>query len=153
MTASQLFSVVNPLALAGWIVLILSVVLNKPLWRDQLAGRFWPLGFSLIYSALIVFFFFKAPGGFDSLANVQLLFTSEWAALAGWIHYLAFDLFIGAWIAREIMAQGLPRLLLIPLLPLTFMFGPMGLVGFEVSKLLFQRNLRVANGESTSAPP
>jgi Domain of unknown function (DUF4281) len=71
---------------------------------------------------------------------VQLLFTSEWAALAGWVHYLAFDLLIGAWIARDVMSRGLSRWLLLPLLPLTFMFGPMGLVGFELSKLLFQRN-------------
>jgi hypothetical protein len=140
LTAAQLFQIVNPIALAGWIVLIASVLLNKPVWRDQVAGRFWPLGLSAVYSALIVFFFFKAPGGFDTLAHVQLLFTSEWAALAGWVHYLAFDLFIGAWIARDVMSRGLSRWLLLPLLPLTFMFGPMGLLGFEVSKLLFQRN-------------
>ncbi len=139
MTASQLFQIVNPLALAGWVVLIISVFLNKPVWRDQMAGRLWPLGLSAVYSALIVFFFFKAPGGFDTLANVQLLFKSEWAALAGWVHYLAFDLFVGAWIAQRVMQLGLSRLLLIPLLPLTFMFGPMGFVGFELARLLFQR--------------
>jgi Domain of unknown function (DUF4281) len=139
LTAAQLFQIANPVALVGWIVLIVSILLKKPVWRDELAGRFWPLGLSVVYSALIVFFFFKAPGGFDSLANVQLLFTSEWAALAGWIHYLAFDLFVGAWIARAVMERGMSRLLLIPLLPLTFMFGPMGFLGFEVARLLFQR--------------
>lgn len=139
MTAAQLFLIANPVALLGWLVLIVSIFLKKPVWRDQLAGRFWPLGLSVVYSALIVFFFFKAPGGFDSLANVQLLFTSEWAALAGWIHYLAFDLFVGAWIARKVMELGMSRLLLIPLLPMTFMFGPMGLLGLEVARLLFQR--------------
>ncbi len=144
MTASQLFSIANPIALVGWVVLIGSVLLNKPLWRDHVAGRYWPLGLSLVYSVLIVFFFFKAPGGFDSLAHVQLLFTSEWAALAGWIHYLAFDLFIGAWIAREVVTRGMSRLVLIPLLPLTFLFGPMGLVGFEVARLLFQPKTIVA---------
>ncbi len=140
MTAAQLFQIANPVALLGWIVLIISIVLKRPVWRDQLAGRFWPLGLSAVYSALILFFFFKAPGGFDSLANVQLLFTSEWAALAGWIHYLAFDLFVGTWIARQVMEQGMSRLLLILLLPVTFMFGPMGFLGFEVARLLFQRN-------------
>ncbi len=141
MTASQLFQIANPVALLGWIVLIISIVLNKPVWRDQLPGRFWPLGLSVVYSALIVFFFFKAPGGFDTLARVQQLFTSEWAALAGWLHYLAFDLFVGTWIAREVMSRGITRLVLIPLLPLTFLFGPMGLAGFEVARLLFQRKL------------
>ena len=144
MTAAQLFQIANPVALLGWIVLIISIVLKKPVWRDQLTGRFWPLGLSAVYSALILFFFFKAPGGFDTLANVQLLFTSEWAALAGWIHYLAFDLFVGTWIARQVMEQGMSRLLLIPLLPMTFMFGPMGFLGFEVARLLFQRKPSLA---------
>ena len=144
MTAAQLFQIANPVALLGWSVLIVSIVLKKPIWRDQFAGRFWPLGLSAVYSLLILFFFFKAPGGFDTLANVQLLFTSEWAALAGWIHYLAFDLFVGTWIARQVMEQGMSRLLLIPLLPMTFMFGPMGFLGFEVARLLFQRNPSLA---------
>ena len=139
MSAADVFQIANPAALVGWLVLITSVILNKPVLRDQLAGRWWPLGLSAAYSALIIFFFFKAPGGFDTLANVQLLFTSEWAALAGWIHYLAFDLFMGAWIAKRVMDEGLTRLLLIPLLPLTFMFGPMGFLGFEVTRLLFRR--------------
>jgi hypothetical protein len=55
------------------------------------------------------------------------------------VHYLAFDLFVGAWIARQVMTLGMSRLLLVPLLPLTFMFGPMGFLGFEVARLLFQR--------------
>jgi Domain of unknown function (DUF4281) len=138
LTAAQLFQIANPVALLGWIVLIASVLLKKPVWRDQVAGRFWPLGFAVLYSALIIFFFFKAPGGFDTLANVQLLFTSEWAALAGWVHYLAFDLFVGAYISRSVMTLGMSRLVLVALLPLTFMFGPMGLLGFEVARLLFQ---------------
>jgi Domain of unknown function (DUF4281) len=145
LTAAQLFQIVNPLALVGWLVLIASILLKKPVWRDSIAGRFWPLGLSALYTALIVFFFFQAPGGFDTLANVQLLFTSEWAALAGWVHYLAFDLFVGAWIAHHMMEQGLPRWPLIVLLPLTFMFGPMGLVGYEVTRLLLKPGTKFAS--------
>lgn len=139
MTASQVFQIVNPLALLGWLILAASVVTGRSPWRDGLIGRWWPVGFSALYAVLIACFFWKAPGGFDSLANVQLLFTSEWAALAGWIHYLAFDLYVGSRIAREVMERGLPRFLLLVLLPLTFMFGPIGLVGLEVSRLLFER--------------
>jgi hypothetical protein len=151
LTADQLFQIINPIALVGWLVLIVSILMKKQVWRDQLAGRFWPLGLSVLYSALIIFFFFKAPGGFDTLANVQLLFTSDWAALAGWTHYLAFDLLIGAWISREVMMRGMSQLLLIVLLPLTFMFGPMGLVAFEVSKLLFQPKLAAAVSRGSGA--
>ena len=47
-------------------------------------------------------------------------------ALAGWVHYLAYDLFIGAFVSRQIMERKLSRLFLIPILPLAFLFGPIG---------------------------
>jgi hypothetical protein len=131
-TADQLFQVVNPVALLGWIILGVGVVWNKPLLRDQIVGQVFPFGLSLLYTILIAAFFFKAEGGFDTLANVQKLFTSPWAALAGWVHYLAFDLFIGAVISRQVMNLGISRLFLIVLLPLTFMFGPVGYFCFVV---------------------
>jgi hypothetical protein len=86
---------------------------------------------------LIAIFWSSTEGGFDTLANVQKLFTSPWAALAGWIHYLAFDLFIGALLARKVMEAGLPRLVLVPVLPLTFLFGPIGFALAQV--ILFTR--------------
>jgi Domain of unknown function (DUF4281) len=135
MTASSLFQIANPVAMIGWLVLAAAIILKRPYWRDGIAGRLIPLGLSAVYSVLIIFFFFQAEGGFDTLENVQKLFTSPWAALAGWVHYLAFDLFVGAWISKRVMDEGLPRWTLIALLPLTFVFGPMGLVGFELAKL------------------
>ncbi len=132
MTADFLFSLANPAALLGWIILGVGIVWNKPFLRDEIAGRVWPLGLSVLYTILIGAFFFKAQGGFDTLANVQKLFTFPWAALAGWVHYLAFDLFIGAVISRDIMKLGISRLFLIVLLPLTFMFGPIGYLGFVI---------------------
>ena len=126
MTPDLLFSIANPLALAGWLVLAAGIVMKRPVWRDVVAGRVFPVAFSLLYTALILLFWWRADGGFDSLVSVQKLFASPWAALAGWIHYLCFDLAIGALIARQIMERGLPRLVLVPILPLVFLFGPMG---------------------------
>lgn len=136
MTATALFSAFNMLALAGWITLAAGVVLKRNFLRDTIAGLWLPVLFSAAYAALILFFFADAPGGFGSLADVQLLFTAPWAALAGWVHYLAFDLWMGSRIARESDALGLPRWPLIALLPLTFLFGPMGYLAFEVIKAL-----------------
>jgi Domain of unknown function (DUF4281) len=138
-TPEFIFQIVNPLALLGWIILAAAIVLKKPLWRDVYAAQIWPVAFALVYTALIFFFWAKADGGFDTLANVQKLFTSPWAALAGWVHYLAFDLFVGAYISKRVMDEGLPRLTLIALLPLTFLFGPIGFLGFYIVRLMFRK--------------
>jgi hypothetical protein len=134
MTAGFVFSLANMLALASWVLLGLAIILKKPWLRDQLTGRWIPLALSALYAALIVLFFGSGEGGFNSLADVQKLFTFEWIALAGWVHYLAFDLFIGAWIAQRFAAENLPRWPLILILPLTFMLGPMGFLLAEIAR-------------------
>ena len=138
MTAEQVFSIASTSAIASWLLLAFAVIRRRAFLRDQIVGRAIPLLMAALYSILILFFFAKADGGFNSLADVKLLFTSDWAALAGWVHYLAFDLFIGAWIARRVMEQNLPRLTLLVLLPATFLFGPIGLLLFEATQLLLR---------------
>jgi hypothetical protein len=58
----------------------------------------------------------------------MLLFTDHWLVLAGWVHYLAFDLFIGSWQVRDARRNRVPFLLVLPCLLLTFLFGPIGLL-------------------------
>jgi hypothetical protein len=126
MTPAILFSIANPVALLGWLVLIAGIITNRPLLRDRIAGTYIPLALAVAYTLLILIFWWGTEGGFDTLANVQKLFASPWAALAGWVHYLAYDLFIGALVSRQIMERGISRLVLIPVLPLAFLFGPIG---------------------------
>ena len=135
MTAEAVFSLASSFAVVGWLVLAAGAITRKPGLVTLAAGRIWPLALSGFYFLLILFFFAQAPGGFDSLTHVQILFTAPWAALAGWVHYLAFDLFVGAWITAEVLRLPLPRLVLLALLPLTFLFGPIGLVAFFAAKL------------------
>lgn len=126
MTADTLFSISNPLAMVGWLILIAGIAMNRPFLRDRVAGLYIPLVLSVAYSVVILVFWWSAEGGFDSLANVQKLFTQGWIALAGWVHYLAYDLAIGAIVSRQIMERKISRLVLIPILPLAFLFGPLG---------------------------
>ncbi|MCA3436459.1 MAG: DUF4281 domain-containing protein [Rhodobacter sp.] len=138
MPTDSLFQSANTLALIGWIVLALSPL--SPRWSDRISGLAIPLVLSAGYTALILAFWSRAPGGFDSLPNVMQLFTFPEIALAGWVHYLAFDLLIGAWIARMARAEGIHHLLVLPLLALTFLFGPAGYLAFTL--LRASRNLR-----------
>lgn len=59
---------------------------------------------------------------------MRRLFEDPYLLLAGWVHYLAFDLFIGSWEVRDAQRLRLPRLLVVPCLLLTFLFGPAGLL-------------------------
>lgn len=138
-SADQLFQIVNPIALVGWIILAVGIVFKKPLWSDVIAGQVFPTALSLVYMTLIIFFWARAEGGFVSLPNVQKLFTYPWAALAGWVHYLAFDLFVGAQISRRVIDEGISRLFLIVLLPLTFLFGPIGYFAFQLTRFGFRK--------------
>ena len=139
MTPDILFSIVNSVAMAGWIILATGIALNRSVFMGVLAGQAWPFLLSALYTILIAAFFFKAEGGFDTLAHVQQLFTSPWVALAGWVHYLAFDLFMGAVIAHGVLQQGLSRLFLVILLPLTFLFGPIGYFLFVILRTAFSK--------------
>ncbi|NJM34434.1 MAG: DUF4281 domain-containing protein [Rhodomicrobium sp.] len=130
MTPETIFQIANLTALAGWIALLASPLI--PTLADRIAGLAVPLLLAVAYVGLVLAFFGQADGGFDTLANVMRLFTTPEAVLAGWLHYLAFDLFIGAWEVRKARAESIAFLLVVPCLALTFMFGPAGLLAFMV---------------------
>lgn len=136
MTPDWIFSLASFTAMAGWAILAAGVAFNNALLRDLLAGRIFPALLALAYATLITLFWPGSDGGFDSLDSVARLFADPWLLLAGWVHYLAFDLAIGAVIARKTYDEGLPRLALIPILPLTFLFGPIGWLAFEMLRVL-----------------
>jgi hypothetical protein len=132
-----LFSAANTAALVSWIALIF---LPRGRWLDRSLQYGAITALSTVYGALIAVFFFRVEGGgFSSLAAVQRLFTMPEVALAGWIHYLAFDLFVGLWIAGRADTLGLGRLIQAPILVTTFMFGPIGLLIFHAALALRPR--------------
>ena len=83
---------------------------------------------SVAYAGLIAAFWANAEGGFSSLDDVRLLFQTPGLLFAGWLHYLAFDLFVGGWEVRDAQAHGVPHLFVVPALVVTFLFGPAGLL-------------------------
>jgi hypothetical protein len=126
MAPEQVFSIANLIAIVAWLLL---VILPRQRWvTELLTSVVVPTLFAIVYVAIVVTTFGHTPGGFSTLAAVATLFSSPWALLAGWIHYLAFDLLIGTWEARDARERGVPHLLLIPCLVLTFLFGPAGWV-------------------------
>lgn len=139
MTADQLFQLSSPLALLGWLVLVAAPL--APRIAQAVAAAAIPLLLSLAYAGLMLAFWSGAPGGFGTLAEVQALFTHPHIALAGWLHYLAFDLFLGAWEVRTARADGIPHWAVLPCLVLTFLFGPAGLLTFAALRFTIARKV------------
>jgi purine-cytosine permease-like protein len=139
-TPEQVFSVVNLIATAAWLALVI------------FPGRRWvtgivtstvvPLLFAIVYVGIVVTTFGRTPGGFSTLEGVATLFSNPWALLAGWIHYLAFDLLIGTWEVRDAREQGLSHLLLVPCLVLTFLLGPAGWLLYRALRLMKSSQMR-----------
>lgn len=140
-----LFALSGPVAMAGWIALLATPL--APRLTDAVATLVVPGLLALAYTGLVLAFFADAPGGFGSLADVMALMTNPHVALAGWLHWLAFDLFVGAWIVRTGRRAGMPHWLLVPVLPVTLMFGPAGLLLFLA---LRTAHAAVAAGRSSS---
>lgn len=133
----QLFGYAGQAALIGWIILIF-----LPRRFDLLFAipqYIIPFGLSLLYVGLILPQINTGDGNFSSLEGVRALMSNDQVLLAGWIHYLAFDLFIGSWIARQSDALGIPRIVQAILLLATFMFGPTGLAMFLIIRTGYRR--------------
>ena len=125
MTAEQLFSILNLITMAAWLPL---VFLPRVRWASTVVPVVIPLLLAVIYVVLVAATLPGSEGGFSSLTGVRALFDNPWALLAGWTHYLAFDLLIGGWEVRDAQQRGISHLLVVPALVLTFLFGPAGLL-------------------------
>ncbi len=141
MDAERLFSICSSVVLPGWLLLI---VLPRWKWTVRLiASVLLPSLLGLVYIYLFATNIGNADGGFGSLAAVAKLFENENILLAGWIHYLAFDLFVGCWEVRDAQRTGVHHLLVIPCLVLTFMLGPTGLVLYFIIRAATTRKILV----------
>ena len=114
----------NLIAGIGWALLVL---FPRRRWVvDVVAGKAIPALLAVVYVAIVAAQWRGSEGGFSSLSEVAALFGNPWILLAGWLHYLAFDLFVGCWEVRDAAERGIPHLLVVPCLVLTFLFGPAG---------------------------
>jgi len=130
MSPQQVFSIANSLALVSWIML--AILPRRPWVTKVVTTKLVPGLFAILYTAIAASLFWRSPGGFSTLASVGVLFSNPWLLLAGWVHYLAFDLLIGSWELEDSRERGIPHLMVVPCLLLTFMFGPAGWLLYRI---------------------
>jgi hypothetical protein len=140
-TPDVIFGFCNNVAVVGWLLLI---VAGRKRWASSLVTAVLiPLALAAVYSILIPLHWGEGKGSFNTLSGVATLFSNRWLLLAGWIHYLAFDLFIGNWEVRDAIRNRIPHWVVIPFLVLTFLFGPVGLLSYFVLRFAMRRTLEI----------
>ena len=138
MTPSQLFTLANLSVVPAWLLL---AILPKWKWTRIVAAYALPAALGVVYLLIMLQQFDLDGGGFGSLEEVSRLFQNPWMLLAGWIHYLAFDLFVGAWEVRDASRLSVPHAYVIPCLLLTFLAGPVGLLLYFIVRISVVRRL------------
>ncbi len=151
MTPEPLFSFASTIVLPGWLLLVFA-----PRWKWTarfICALVIPVLLGLLYLYIILVHWRGSEGGFGSLGQVSDLFQSPWLLLAGWVHYLAFDLFIGAWEVRDAQRERIHHLLVIPCLLLTFMFGPIGLLLYLGLRGGTRKKILIAEEDTRASVP
>ena len=146
--ADVFFQATNTLALAAWVALVLFP--SQRLVSGVVCGIVIPAGLAAAY-ALIIGWKLAAggppPGDLTTIAGLQAAFADDWVFAAAWTHYLAFDMVVGAWIARDAVRLGIAWPVRTVALVLTFLMGPVGFLLHVIAR----RSLRI--GTDSDAGP
>jgi hypothetical protein len=139
MTNDALFQAANIFAMSGWLMLTFF-----PRWRYTrrivLTGNVFLL--ALVYAILFFSNFSLVMGGGGmALGSLSAAFQNPVVMLIGWVHYLAFDLFVGAWEVQDSHAHGISHWLVIPCLFATFMAGPVGLLLYMLLRMVYTKQI------------
>jgi hypothetical protein len=138
-----LFGFTNAVALMGWVML---AALPRGPKSMALVMYGCVAMLCLIYAVMFVLLFgnlvdpVRVAGASAanlsdySVAGIRALFASDGGIVIGWTHYLAFDLFVGLWIAKDADHKGFSRLVQLPFLFATLMAGPIGLLAWLVTR-------------------
>ncbi|HLL93931.1 MAG TPA: ABA4-like family protein [Spirosoma sp.] len=144
MTPENAFSLANLLVLPQWLLMLVA-----PRWRvTQVLAQWLPI--PMVLAVFYLYYLFATPPAangasldfraFSTLQGVMSLMGSgrKETALAGWIHYLAFDLVAGSYILRDGQTREIHHGWLVPCLLLCFVLGPSGLLLYGVMRLFLE---------------
>jgi hypothetical protein len=134
-----MFKAAHAVVLVGWVALFFAPV------RPYVLISTARLASVLLAAAYTLLFVMSGRGASVLATNYTLdgigaFFANPALRLLGWVHYLTFDLWVGAWEAEEANRVGLPHGILLLSLVLTFLLGPVGLLSFMLFRALHRRS-------------
>jgi hypothetical protein len=142
-TDETIFAIVNYSVLPAWALLVL--LPGHVITKRVVHSGAYAVVLGVAYALLL---FGDHPGpqesSFFTLEGVTRIFTTPRTIIACWVHYLIFDLFVGAWIARDRARLGLPHLASVPSIVLTLLFGPVGLLTWIVIRGIAKKRFAYA---------
>ncbi len=142
MSLELIFNLCNSIALIGW---VLNLISNKPQIEKLIVGIIVAL-LAIVYTYFIIGFFKLAYlQNFSSLHGFRSLLTDDHLLLAGWAHYLAFDLMTGLFIRSNAKKHGISFWLVLPCLLFTFMLGPTGLLMYLLIRWIIKKQYFIQN--------
>jgi hypothetical protein len=136
MPLETIYSLCSLTAIAGWIALLCAPFSRETLVR---VARIIALILCVGYIIQMLTITESTDGNFQTLAGVTQMFTRPGNVMMGWTHYLAFDLFIGSWAIEDAGKRGIHHGLMVPVLALTFMLGPIGLLSYFIVRTVKAR--------------
>ena len=133
----------NLIVLPLWILLIF--LPNSNLSKVLINSITIPLLFSIayIYAAYQIFLLeipiYNAFNLYQGLDELYALFADEGFLLIFWLHFLAINLFLGSWIARDGVRNNIVKKIIFLPLIITYFTGPLGLLLYWIIRMLFAR--------------
>ena len=139
MTAETAFQIVNLGVLPFWLLLL---VAPRWKWTQRIVHSVFIVAvLGAIHLITVLTANFPEGTSGMSLRAAMLMFDEPWAMVACWVHYLAFDLFVGAWLVRDAIRRKIPHLAVVPCLVLTNQLGPTGFLAYLLLRAVLRRNI------------
>ncbi len=133
MNWNLVFELANLSIVPGWLLLIF--LPRHRLTELIVHSYFYPTLLGVFYLYMLVTSF-GGEGGMDTLENLKTSFQRDEVLILGWVHYLVFDLFIGAWMSRDARNHSIQYLYIVPCLILTLFTGPVGLLSYLILRAI-----------------
>ena len=140
MNYDWLFSAVNISVIPAWLLLV--VLPKHQITKLVVHSYLCPMLLGALYIWLMITSW-GGDGGMGTLQNLKTSFGRDEILVLGWVHYLVFDLFIGAWMSRDSRTLGIHHMTLIPCLVLTLFAGPIGLVSYLIIRWVKTRSVLI----------